>query len=617
MYKKLFYPLVLIIVLFIHSCGSDDDPAVITIDNPTVTVNFDENPSQDQVITTINASTSKGFLTYSVDSESPSTGATWIDIRTGELMVDDISEFDFEKYSPAVLEITVKVTSGDVNETATVTINLQDMPDEVNINDQTVSIDENPTNGQVVTTVSATVDSGTPRFSISSQTPARTFAIDPNTGQITVADFTAIDFETNPTLTMLVTATNGQGTDNARVDIDVNNVLETLTTQDETLTIDENPTNGQSLVTIMGDTDLGSPTFSIQNESVAGAFAINETTGELTVADPSKFDYESNTSLTANIGLTNANLQATSIVTVNLNDIFELSWTEATANAAFGGVYGHQIVNLNGTLFSIGGIRGIDRINEVWSSTDGSNWTQVTTGNTIFSARNGHQAVIFNNKIWVIGGFTSGGRSNEVWSSSDGATWTQANTSGTFSARADHAAVVLNSKIYVVGGSDGSMQNDVWSSSDGITWSQEATSGNLFTPRQAHSLTVFNGQMILIAGADLDGDQLLRQRNDIWTSTDGKTWTEVSVTGNLFVERWIHGAIVHNNLLWVIGGDDDSGNRFNDVWTSPDGATWTQQTANPVFDVRDQMALFVLNNKLWVSGGSNNNGILTDIWVSN
>ncbi len=618
MYKKFFYPFFIAFMLLVHSCGSDDDPITITIDNPQVTIDFDENPSTNQLIAIINASTNRGFLTFAIASETPSSGATSINVRSGELTVADASEFDFEKYTTPVLTITVRVSNGDVSETATVTINLQDLPDEVTMADETVAMDENPNNGQAVVTMSATVDSGTPSFSITSQNPARTFAIDAGSGEITVADFTALDFETNPTLTMIVTASNGSGSDDATVTVNLNNTLESLVTQNETLTIDENPTANMELVTIAVTTDLGSPSFAIQNESVSGAFAVDTNTGILTVADPSKFDYETNTSLTASIHITNDFLEVTSVVTVNLNDLLEIGWTEANSNVAFGGVYGHEIVNFNGTLYSIGGIKGINRINEVWSSTDGANWTQVNTGGNIFSPRNSHQAVVFNNKIWLIGGFTDGGRSDEVWSSADGTTWTKASTTGIFTPRADHAAVVFNNKIWVVGGSDGAFKNDVWSSSDGLTWSEETTSGNLFTPRQGHTLTVFNGQMVLVGGADLDGNQLLRQRNDIWTSANGINWTEVNVSGNLFLQRWIHGAIAHDNLLWVIGGDDETGNRFNDVWTSADGGmTWTQQITNPIFDVRDQMALFVLDGKLWVSGGSNNNGVLTDIWVTN
>lgn len=617
MYKKFLYPIFIVTILCIHSCGSDDDPVTITIDNPNISIDFDENPSEDQIITIVNASTNKGFLTFELASETPSSGATHINIRSGELTVADPSEFDFEKYSTPVLVFTIRVSNGDVSETATVTVNLQDLADEVTMGDENVTMDENPNNGQSVVTMSATVDTGSPRFSITSQNPPRTFSIDATSGEITVADFTALDFETNPTLTMAVTASNGPGSADATVTVTLNNLLETLTTEDEILSMDENPLANQEIVTVTGITDLGSPSFNLQSESVSGAFAINATTGVLTVADASKFDYETNATLTATISVTNAPLAKTAVITVNLNDLLEVTWTEANSNVAFGELYGHEIVNLNGVLHCIGGITGTVRVNNVWSSVDGTTWTQVNTGNNIFSPRNGFQAVVFNNKIWVIGGFTDSGRSDEIWSSSDGATWTKTNTSGIFSPRADHAAVVFNNKIWVVGGSDGVLKNEVWSSSDGVTWTQETTSGNIFSARQGHTLTVFNGAMILIGGADLDSQQLLRQKNDIWTSTDGTNWTEVSVTGNLFPERWIHGAIAHNNLLWVIGGDDNSGNRFNDVWTSPDGVTWTQQSLNQVFDPRDQMALFVLNNKLWVSGGSNNNGILTDIWVTN
>lgn len=486
----------------------------------------------------------------------------------------------------------------------------------ISIADINISIDENPTAGQTVASLDPTATGGNPVFSITSQTPSGAFEINASTGEITVANAALFDFEVNPTLNMVVTATIGDINDNATIAVSLNNLLEILTTQDETVAIDENPTSGTAIVTISAATDLGSASFAIVNESVSGAFAIDAATGELTVADASVFDFETNPTLTATVNVTNSSLEQTSIVTVNLNDIFEVSWTQVSASVAFGGLYGHEIVEFNGTLFSIGGIRGIDRINEVWSSADGITWTQVNTSNT-FSPRNGHTAVVFDSKIWIIGGFTPNGRTNEVWSSSDGAAWTQVNTQGIFSARADHAAVVYNDKIWVVGGNDGAFKNEVWMSSDGSNWSQVTTSGSIFTPRLGHSLTAFNGQLVLVAGTDLDGDQLQRQRNDIWTSTDGINWTEVSVTGNLFVERWLHGAVAYNDLLWIMGGDDDSGDRFNDVWTSPDGVNWTQHSSNPIFDVRDQMAVFVFNSSIWVSGGSNNNGILTDLWRSN
>jgi len=69
-------------------------------------------------------------------------------------------------------------------------------------------------------------------------------------------------------------------------------------------------------------------------------------------------------------------------------------------------------------MWVIGGLNdNLDPTNEVWSSTDGLNWTQVTT-NTTFTARCSHAGMFFNNKLWVIAGQTGPGTdTNDVWSS--------------------------------------------------------------------------------------------------------------------------------------------------------------------------------------------------------
>ncbi|GAB5524871.1 MAG: hypothetical protein Roseis2KO_27430 [Roseivirga sp.] len=595
------------------SCGSEEEPITISVQDLELTM--DENPTAGRVIGTLVATTNRGSVNFRIASLMPAGIHTAIDATSGELTVLLPATFDFE--TNPVFEIEIDVTNENIIEIATVTIRLNDIADHANMPDARVEMNENPNNNEAVTSLMASVDSGTPTFTIKSQNPMGAFSIVFG-DQLIVADSSLFDYEINPTLTVVVTASNAGFSDDGTITVDLQNIPEVLTTQDETVSMDENPNNGQLVTTVTGNTDFGSISYSLLSENVSGAFAIDLTTGALTVADATKFDFETNPGLTVEVGLSNASLKATSKITVNLNDVVEVNWTEANSNVAFGELYGHEIVNLNGVLHCIGGISGTTRVNNVWSSVNGTTWTQVNTGNNIFSPRNGFQAVVFNNKIWVIGGFTDGGRSDEIWSSADGATWTKANTTGIFTPRADHAAVVFNNKIWVVGGSDGAFKNEVWSSTDGSTWVQETTIGNIFSARSGHTLTVFNGSMVLIGGADLDSQQLLRQRNDIWSSTDGINWTEISVTGTLFSERWIHGATVHDNLLWVIGGDDQTGFRFNDVWTSADGGmTWTQQSSTPIFEVRDQMALFVFNNKLWVSGGSNNDGILNDIWVTN
>lgn len=87
------------------------------------------------------------------------------------------------------------------------------------------------------------------------------------------------------------------------------------------VTIDENPTNGDLIGTVQSNS-TGSLTFSITSQTPTGALSINGSTGELTVADASLFDYEANTIITAIVSADEASNQAT--VTINLNNINEL-----------------------------------------------------------------------------------------------------------------------------------------------------------------------------------------------------------------------------------------------------------------------------------------------------
>ena len=55
--------------------------------------------------------------------------------------------------------------------------------------------------------------------------------------------------------------------------------------------------------------------------------------------------------------------------------------------------------------------------NDVWSSTDGVNWTEVLAdGDAPWLARFTHQAVVYDGKMWVMGGqIGSGVKLNDVW----------------------------------------------------------------------------------------------------------------------------------------------------------------------------------------------------------
>ncbi|MEE9363103.1 MAG: cadherin repeat domain-containing protein, partial [Cellulophaga sp.] len=276
-------------------------------------VTIDENPTAGQAIGTVLTS-GTGSIDFSITSATPA-GAMSIDASTGELTVADVTLFDFER-NPI---ITAVISSVGTLSTGTVTINLNDL-NEVGVQDLTVTIDENPTVGQVIGTV-LTSGTGSIDFSITSATPAGAMSIDASTGELTVLDATLFDFEINPTITAVVSSAGALNTGTVTINL---NDLNEISAQDLTVTIDENPTTGQAVGTIQV-TGGGTLSFSITSQTPAGALNINASTGELTVADPNLFDFETTPVITADISVNNLVSTATAIATINLNDVDEIS----------------------------------------------------------------------------------------------------------------------------------------------------------------------------------------------------------------------------------------------------------------------------------------------------
>jgi hypothetical protein len=160
-------------------------------------------------------------------------------------------------------------------------------------------------------------------------------------------------------------------------------------------------------------------------------------------------------------------------------------------------------------------IGGIDvnntRVNDVWYSSDGFNWIQITA-NAGWSSRYDHSAVVLNNKIWIMGGNGSAGFLNDVWSSSNGINWTQATANAGWSARNRHTSVAFNNKIWLLGGYDASYKQDVWFSSNGVTWTQ-ATATASWSTRYNHTSVVFNDKMWVLGGYDAN------YKRDVWYSS--------------------------------------------------------------------------------------------------
>ncbi|MCX6745212.1 MAG: hypothetical protein NTX82_06860 [Candidatus Parcubacteria bacterium] len=168
-------------------------------------------------------------------------------------------------------------------------------------------------------------------------------------------------------------------------------------------------------------------------------------------------------------------------------------------------------------------------LNDVLSSADGATWNLETSVGS-WSTRFGHNALGYNGNLYVMGGFHTvtgeivGSSVNDVWSSPDGSTWTQATSSAAWNPRYTFALVDFQDKMWVYGGNNGLYanipgsrmdSNNVYWSIDGATWNT-ATSWAEWDGRDFFSYTVFQDRMWLMGGDSMGSSDYV-----IWASRYG------------------------------------------------------------------------------------------------
>ncbi len=322
----------------------DVDTVDITVlainDQPVVnaaTFSLDENSANLTAVGTVTFTDNDPGDTHTFAITAGNTGGAFaINASTGAITVANMAALDFETNPTFSLTVTVTDDSGAGNATgsATVTIDLNDLNEAPVANDATFNLDENSANGTVVGTVTATDQdaSQTLTYAITAGNTGGAFAINPSTGAITVNDVNDVNFEVNPTFSLTVTVTdNGTGnlSDTATITVNLNNLNEAPVVDPATVAINENSANGTSVHTVTftePDTTGQTHSFAITGGNALGAFAINASTGEITVADVTDLDFETNPtfSLTVqvtDIGAPTPNLSGTATITINLNDV--------------------------------------------------------------------------------------------------------------------------------------------------------------------------------------------------------------------------------------------------------------------------------------------------------
>jgi hypothetical protein len=316
-------------------------------------------------------------------------------------------------------------------------------------------------------------------------------------------------------------------------------------------------------------------------------------------------------------------------------------WQNVTIQAQYVGRDGAGLVVYDNKLWLLGGWNPSTTVfplytsNEVWNSSDGKHWTQIkpnTFGtasfdpNTDWEGRHMAGWAVFDDRLWIIGGDSNQCHYQpNAWSSSDGLHWTQVTYRLPWGARVLFYTLVFDNKIWVMGGqtlvlSDcagypqpETFYNDIWNTSDGRVWTQVTPAEPIWDPRGVIcGAVVFQGRMWVIGGGTYGTPQYLY--NDVWSSPDGIHWTRVLASAP-WQGRIYHDITVYDNRMWVIGGHaaNNDGN-LSDVWSSPDGVHWTQVPNTPWL-ARHAASVAVFNGGIFMTGGTTNeNGSQDDVW---
>lgn len=208
----------------------------------------------------------------------------------------------------------------------------------------------------------------------------------------------------------------------------------------------------------------------------------------------------------------------------------------------------------------------------VWSSTDGSAWSQVSDSGAFETAGRRFVALGFSDDgtggLVVVGngvGISDNAVTATAWQSHDGRVWTQAQVDAVPGAQM--LGVAARPGAVVAVGSGGA-----WFSAGGRAWAQVAVPGlgQQYAPQLVGS---WNGGFALVARWTGDGPA----HSGIWLSQDGQAWTpaRTSLTGSRASQILGDG----DRIVVVGGGEGDAISATATSWSSTDGETWTKTVA--------------------------------------
>jgi len=215
---------------------------------------------------------------------------------------------------------------------ATVLLTINSVEDSPTIANQSFTIDENtwPT-ASLGTVVASDGDAGQVlTYAITSSSHPGAFAIDPQTGELSLVGDTPLDYEQAHSALLTVTVTDSGNpalSSSATITVNINDVNDAPLIVTTALSVEENTANGSPVGTVVAvDQDAGQTLTYYLIDDSHGGFAINSSTGQLTVADSSQLDAELRSEARVTVGVFDSASPALYFirdVTITINNVNE------------------------------------------------------------------------------------------------------------------------------------------------------------------------------------------------------------------------------------------------------------------------------------------------------
>lgn len=286
-----------------------------------------------------------------------------------------------------------------------------------------------------------------------------------------------------------------------------------------------------------------------------------------------------------------------------------LTITQETQEDQIGQFAQNAMVEYDGNVWVVGGHIGFGPpyftdTNQVWRSENGVAWLSVSSGQ--FPGRSGHSLNVIDGKMIMIGGINNdtGEDFEDIWSSTDGLNWTLESDSLPFGPVFHHTVTAFNGRWYLI------HESAVYSSSNGVDWEFEAVTD--FAASNYQKTVVLNDALYVLGGLTAANTRV----NEVWRTTNGTSWEEVTLSGDVFTPRINHTVTAYNGKAFIIGGRSGT-TIYREIFYSENMETWASYPLEDDDDGSDD-GLYAHNtllyeDALWVFGGYNSTQASSEI----